>query len=96
MRGVQRGTQVALVRLVLVVRWQLALALRLRLARGHQPVEVELVGIPLPVDFGHYVFVVVVSARGKLGNELYLEEIIQQLQRKYIVLYETSRLYMFT
>jgi hypothetical protein len=63
MGWVQCRPQVALVVMVFAVghgRVASAVALRLGLTGRHQSVEVELVGVALPVNFRHNVLVVVV------------------------------------
>ena len=65
MGGVQCRSQLALMVMILGVghcRVAPTVTLCLGLTGSHQPVEVKLVGVPFSVDFGHYIFIVVVPA----------------------------------
>lgn len=69
-------TQVGLMGLVLVVIGKVVLALELGLARGHQTVKVEFVGVTFSVHFGHYVFVVVVPEMMLMVQPQYLTDLL--------------------
>jgi hypothetical protein len=73
MGGIQCRPQVALVMMVLGVahrRVAPTVTLGLGLARRHQSVEVKFVSVPLSVDFGHDVFVVVIPVKQQLRTIL--------------------------
>lgn len=58
--GEHGQTQVGLMGLVFVVIGKVVLTLELGMARGHQTVKIEFVGVTFSMHLRHYVFVVVV------------------------------------
>lgn len=76
MSGIQCRPQLALVVMVLGVvhrRVTPTATLSLCLTGSHQPVEVKLVSVPFPVDFGHYVLIVIIPVNKNRGR-FYLSE----------------------